>query len=111
VPDTPPEEAAEEEVPGILDYLEEALTVAEDVALPPTPAKTASRIREELVVALLEARTHVEVGRVAAPEVRLSLSQAVNVAAALADGDPRFAPLLSRVTVAKEQAGIVARQV
>jgi len=111
VPVVPPEEPAQGDPPGLLDYIEDALKVAEDMALPPTPASSARRIRDGIVAGLLDARTYVEVGRVAAPEVRLNLSEAAGVAAVLADGDARLAPLLSRVRVAQEQAGIVARQV
>ena len=46
-----------------------------------------------------------------APEVRLNLSAAAGVAALLADRDARLAPLLSRVRVLQEQAGIAGREV
>ena len=81
------------------------------MALPPTGRRDAAHIRDELVPALLEARTYVEVGRVTAPEVRLNLSAAAGVATLLADRDARLAPLLSRVKVLQEQAGIAGREV
>jgi len=100
-----------EETPGLLDHLEDALRVADDMALPPTERRSAMRIRDRLVPALLEARTYVEVGCITAPEVRLNLSAAAAVATSLADYDARLAPLLSRVRVLQEQAGIAGREV
>ncbi len=107
----PPVRSEEEEAPGLLDHLEETLQVADDMALPPTERRNSKRIRDELVPALLEARTYVEVGRITAPEVRLNLSAAAGVAVSLADLDARLAPLLSRVKVLQEQAGIAGREV
>ena len=100
-----------EVTPSLLDHLEDALQIADDMALPPTKRSNAMRIRDELVPALLEARTYVEVGRITAPEVRLNLSAAAGVAAILADHDARLAPLLSRVRVLQEQAGLAGREV
>lgn len=100
-----------EETPDLLDHLEDALQVADDMALPPTERRSAMCIHDRLVPALLEARTYVEVGRITAPEVRLNLSAAAAVAASLADHDARLAPLLSRVRVLQEQAGIAGREV
>ena len=100
-----------EEEPGLLDHLEETLQVADDMALPPTERRNSKLIRDELVPALLDARTYVEVGRITAPEVRLNLSAAAGVAASLVDRDARLAPLLSRVRVLQEQARIAGREV
>ena len=107
----PPVQSEPEEEPGLLDHLEETLQVADDMALPPTERRNSKRIRDELVPALLDARTYVEVGRITAPEVRLNLAAAADVAAALADSDARLAPLLSRIRVLQEQAGIAGREV
>ena len=107
----PPAQPEPEDAPSLLDHLEDALRVAEDMALPPTKRGDAMRIRDELVPPLLEARTYVEVGLLTAPEVRLNLSAAAGVAAMLADRDARLAPLLSRVRVLQEQAGIAGREV
>jgi len=104
-------QADQEETPGLLDHLEEALQVADDMALPPTERRNAKLISDELVPALLDARTYVEVGRITAPEVRLNLSVAAGVAVCLADRDARLAPLLSRMKVLQEQAGIAGREV
>lgn len=106
-----PPEPGSPETPTLLDCFEETLRAADDMALPPTERRNAMRIRDELVPAILEARTYVEVGRVRAPEVRLSLASAAGVAASLADADANLAPLLSRVRELQERAGIAARQV
>ena len=100
-----------EVTPSLLDHLEGALQIADDMALPPTERSNAKRIRDELVPALLDARTYVEVGRITAPEVRLNLSAAAAVAACLADRDARLAPLFSRVRVLQERAGAAGREV
>ena len=111
MPPTGPEPPEPPEPPSLLDHLAETLRVADDMALPPTDRATSKRIRDELVPALLEARTYVEVGRITAPEVRLNLSAAAGVASSLADGEARLAPLLSRVKVLQERAGAAAREV
>jgi len=107
----PPAQPDPEEEPGLLDHLEETLQIADDMVLPPTERRNSRRIRDDLVPALLDARTYVEVGRITAPEVRLNLSVAASVAADLADRDARLAPLLSRIRVLQEQAGIAGRKV
>ena len=102
--------AEQEETPGLLDHLEDALRMADEMTLPPTERRYAAPIRDDLIPALLDARTYVEVVRVHAPEVRQNLSAAVMAATALADVDRRFAPLLSRMRVLREEAARAARE-
>jgi hypothetical protein len=94
----------------VLSLLEEAVQYAETVSAPPTDRELAGRIGEELIPALYEARTYLEVGYVGSPEVRLGISRASLVASDLADADPRrFGPLHSRLRVLQEEAGMASR--
>ena len=101
------------DLPGareVLTLLEEAVQFAETLSAPPVDRELAGRIGEELIPALYEARTYLEVGYVASPEVRLGISRASLVASDLADADPRrFGPLHSRLRVLQEEAGLASR--
>ncbi|MEX0761141.1 MAG: hypothetical protein WD208_10760 [Dehalococcoidia bacterium] len=94
----------------LMEQLQGAVGMAEEMALPPTERWAARRIGDDLIPALFEARTYIEVGRVAAPEIRLGLTRASLVASDLADVDPRFAPLHSRLKVLQEKANMAARE-
>ena len=54
----------------LLEAIEEAVKMAEELTWPPRPIYIANRIREHLVPALFDARTYIEVGEVAAPAIR-----------------------------------------
>ncbi len=90
--------------PGLFYKLETAVAAAEELSADSGDRWAARRIRDEIVTALYEARTHVEVGQASAPEVRLALSRAALVAGDLADANPVFAPLLSRLRLLQEEA-------
>lgn len=93
----------------ILGLLEEAVQLAETLAAPPADRVLARRVGEELIPALYEASTYVEVGYVASPEVRLNISRASIVASDLTDADPGFGPLHSRLRILQEEASLAAR--
>lgn len=100
------------EFPGpkeVLTLLEEAVEFAETLAFPPTDRRLANRIGEELIPALFEARTYLEVGYVRAPEIRLNISRASLIASDLTDTDRSFASLHSRLRVLQEEASLASR--
>ncbi len=94
---------------AVITLLEEAVQFAETLAIPPVDRSLAGRIGEELIPALYEARTYLEVGHVRSPEIRQGISRASLVASDLADADPAFGPLHSRIRVLQEEASLVAR--
>ena len=104
-----PEEQEYPEAKDVLALLEEAVEFAETLAFPPTDRQLAARVGEELIPALYEARTYLEVGYVRSPEVRLNISRASLVASDLADFDRAFASLHSKLRVLQEEASMASR--
>ena len=104
-----PEQAEQPGAGQVLTLLEDAVRFAETMAFPPTERSVRMRIGEELIPALFEARTYLEVGQLAAPEIRHSISRASLVASDLADDNPAFGPLHSRLRVLLEEAGVASR--
>jgi hypothetical protein len=90
--------------PGLFYKVEAAISAVEEISAA-ADRWVARRISDDLLPALLEARTYVEVGQLAAPEIRLALARAAVVAGEIADADPAYAPLHSRVRVLIEDAG------
>lgn len=103
-------ETETEKPPTLFERIEEAVALAQDLAMPPTPAAQAERLRDELVPALLEARLYVEVGRLRRTEVRSGLSRALRSAYRLADADRKYVGLVNRLRVLVEDADIAARE-
>ncbi len=102
----------EVEPPGakqVLSLLEEAVQFAETLAIPPADRTLTLRIGEELIPALYEARTYLEVGYLRSPEIRQGISRASLVASDLTDADPAFGPLHSLLRVLLEEAGRASR--
>lgn len=93
----------------VISLLEEAVQFAETLAIPPADRALTTRIGEELIPALYEARTYLEVGYLRSPEIRQGISRASLVASDLADADPSFGPLHSRLRVLLEEAGQASR--
>lgn len=93
----------------VLSLLEEAVQFAETLAFPPTERSLRMRIGEELIPALYEARTYLEVGQLRSLEIKQGISKASIIASDLADVDPAFAPLHSRLRVLQEEAGLASR--
>ena len=93
---------------GLFYKIEAVVAFAEEVSSQ-SDRWVAHKIGDELVPALLEARTYIEVGQVSAPEIKLALSRAALVANGLADTDPKFAPLFSRLRVLQEDAATLSR--
>ena len=93
----------------LLEAIEEAVKMAEELTWPPRPIYIANRIREHLVPALFDARTYIEVGEVAAPAIRERLMAARLVAADLSTEDQVFDRLFSRLRAISEEADNVAR--
>ena len=93
----------------LLHELEAAVRLAEDLSAPPAGRRESKQLRDTLIPALLDARTYVEVGQVAQPEVGLSLTAAVDAASRLAEDNRRYALLLSRLRVLREDAARVAK--
>ncbi len=93
----------------VISLLEEAVQFAETLAIPPADRALTVRIGEELIPALYEARTYLEVGHLKSPEIRQGISRASLVASDLADADPAFGPLHSRLRVLQEEASLASR--
>ncbi len=93
----------------LLEAIETALRMAEELTWPPQPIYVSNRIREHLVPALLDARTYIEVGEVTAPTIRERLTAARMVAADLLTEDREFDRLFSRLRAISEEADNVAR--
>jgi hypothetical protein len=104
-----PEEAELPNARQVLVMLEEAVQYAETLAFPPADHSLRMRIGEELIPALYEARTYLEVGHLRAPEIRQGIVRASLVAYDLADADHSFGPLHSRLRVLLEEAGKATR--
>ena len=102
-------EANKEKPPTLFDEIEKAVTLAQDLAMPPTPYSQGARLRDELVPALLEARLYVEVGQVRQTEVRNGLSRALRSAYRLADADRKYVSLVNKLRVLVEDADTAAR--
>ena len=90
---------------------EGAVRLAGELSPVAADSSESMQLRDVLVPALLSARTYVEVGRVAQPEVGLSLTAAVDAASGLAEDDRRYALLLSRLRVLREDTARVAKSV
>ena len=95
--------------PTLVELLDEAVRVAEELAAPPAERWAADKLRDDLIPALYDVRTYVEIGEYRAAEVRLGLSGAAVIASDLLDADPRYGPLYSRLRVLREEAGSAAR--
>ena len=93
----------------VIGLLEEAVQFAETIAMMPSNRSLTSRIGEELIPALYEARTYLEVQMLTAPEIRQGIWKASLVASDLSDADSSFAPLYSRLRVLLEEAGVASR--
>ncbi|MDA0676401.1 MAG: hypothetical protein O2788_00155 [Chloroflexi bacterium] len=93
----------------VISLLEEAVQFAETLVMMPSNRLLTMRIGEELIPALYEARTYLEVQMLTAPEIRQGIRKASLVASDLADADSSFAPLYSRLRVLLEEAGVVSR--
>ena len=95
--------------PEVLITLDEAVQMAEEMSAPPAERWVARTISEKLIPSLYEARTYLEVGQLGSPEVRLGISRAALEAGELADIDPRYAPLYSKIRVLAEEVAIASR--
>lgn len=95
--------------PTLVEMLDEAVQLAEELAGPPAERWVADRLRNDLIPTLYDVRTYVEIGAREAPEVRLGLSSAAVIASDLLDADPRYGPLYSRLRVLREEAGSATR--
>lgn len=104
-----PEQAELPNARQVLLLLEEAVQFAETLAMPPTDRRMRMRIGDELIPALFDARTYLEVGHVRAPEIKQGITRASRVAYELADSDRSFGPLHSRLRVLLEEAGMASR--
>ena len=93
----------------LLELIEAAVAMAEELTWPPQPIYVSNRIREQLVPALFDARTYIEVGEVAAPAIRDRLIAARLVAADLSSEDGEFDRLFSRLRAISEEADNIAR--
>ncbi len=90
--------------PEVLNTLEEAVQMAEEVAAPPAERWVARRISDKLIPSLYNARTYLEIGHLRSPEIRLGILNARLEAGELANSDPRYAPLYSKIRVLAEEA-------
>lgn len=95
--------------PEVLNTLEEAVQMAEEIAAPPAERWVARTISDKLIPSLYNARTYLEVGQLQSPEIRLGIMSARLEAGELANSDPRYAPLYSKIRVLAEEAAIAQR--
>ena len=95
--------------PEVLATLEEAVQMAEEIAAPPAERWVARAISDKLIPNLYNARTYIEVGQLQSPEVRLGILNARLEAGDLADVDPRYAPLYSKIRILAEEVAIAAK--
>jgi len=95
--------------PEVLNTLEEAVQMAEEIAAPPAERWVARTISDKLIPSLYDARTYLEVGQLQSPEIRLGIMSARLEAGELANSDPRYAPLYSKIRVLAEEAEIAQR--
>jgi hypothetical protein len=95
--------------PEVLITLEEAVQMAEEIAAPPAERWIARRISDELIPNLYNARTYLEVGHLQSPEIRIGILNARLEAGELANADPRYAPLYSKIRVLAEEAEIAQK--
>ena len=95
--------------PEVLITLEETVQMAEELSAPPAERWVARTISDKLIPSLYEARTYIEVGQLRSPEIRLGISKASLEAGELADVDPRYAPLYSKIRVLAEEVAIASR--
>ncbi len=95
--------------PEVLITLEEAVQMAEEIAAPPAERWVAQAISDKLIPNLYNARTYLEVGQLNSPEIRLGILNARLEAGELANSDPRYAPLYSKIRVLAEEAEIARR--
>ncbi len=95
--------------PPLFFKLESIVASAEEMAAQSEDRWARKRIGGELIPALYDARTYVEVGQLSAPEIGMAIARAAMTASELADTDPKFAPLLSRIRLLREEASNTAR--
>ena len=95
--------------PEVLITLEEAVQMAEEIAAPPAERWVARTISDKLIPSLYNARTYLEVGQLQSPEIRLGILNARLEAGELADSDPRYVPLYSKIRVLAEEAEIAQK--
>jgi hypothetical protein len=95
--------------PEVLNTLEEAVQMAEEIAAPPAERWVARAISDKLIPNLYNARTYLEVGHLNSPEIRLGIMSARLEAGELANSDPRYAPLYSKIRLLAEEAEIARR--
>ena len=93
----------------VLNTLDEAVQMAEEVSAPPAERWVARAISDKLIPSLYNARTYIEVGQLSSPEIRLGILTARSKAGELADADSRYAPLYSKLRVLAEEAEIASR--
>ncbi len=93
----------------LLKDIEEVVRMAEELSWPPQPIYVSNRIREELVPALYDARTYIEVGQLDAPAISERLMEARLVTADLSSEDKTFERLFSRLRVISENADNAAK--
>lgn len=101
--------ARQHPAPNLFERIEEAVSVAQDLAISRPNGHNEVRVRDELIPSLYQARTYIEVGRFADPEVRGGLSSALSVAYRLADEDRAYNRLVNRLRVLLEDAELLAR--
>ena len=93
----------------LLDAIEAAVRMAEELSWPPQPIYVSNRIREEIIPALYDAKPYIEVGQVNEPAIRQRLSDARLVTAALSTEDMTFERLFSRLRAISEEADNAAK--
>ena len=101
-------QADEELPPTLFERIEEAVQIAQDLSLPPTAYNESEMLNDELVPALLGARTYIEVGQITEPEVHAGLARALRIAFHLVDMNRKYKTLVNRLRILLEDADRIA---
>lgn len=82
--------------------------MAQELSLPPTPYNESDDINNELIPALYIARTYIEVGQIAAPEVHAGISLGLSVAYRLNDISRNYNTMVNRLRILLEDSDNIA---
>jgi len=82
--------------------------MAQDLSLPPTAYNESGILNDELVPALYEARTYIEVGQITEPEVHAGLARALRIGFRLADINRKYNTLVNRLRILLEDCDRIA---
>ena len=94
--------------PSLFDRIEEVVRIAQDLSLPPTPYNESDDLNNELIPALYNARTYIEVGQLTAPEVHAGISRGLRVAYRLSETSRKYNTIVNRLRILLEDSDNIA---